>query len=70
MPNDSWFGNEPVVNRYDADGRWFGRPPVIIADAAEPDAAAMIPKIQAVVDNYVATQDHYRFWPGPTATPL
>ena len=66
-PNGRWLGNSPTLNRYAPDGHWFGRRPVVIADAEGPAAAAMIPRIQAVIENYQAMAGHYRFWPGPNS---
>ena len=65
--NGRWLGNSPTLNRYAPDGRWFGRSPVPIADAQGTTAAAMIPKIEAVIENYEAMAGHYRFWPGPNS---
>jgi hypothetical protein len=65
--NGRWLGNSPALNRYAPDGRWFGRNPVVIADAEGTTAAAMIPKIEAVIENYEAMAGHDRFWPGPNS---
>lgn len=62
-----WLGNSPARNRYAPDGRWFGRNPVVIADAVGATAATMIPKIEDVVENYEATAGRYRTWPGPNS---
>jgi hypothetical protein len=65
--NGRWIGNSPTLNRYAPDGRWFGRSPIVIADAEGATAAAMIPKIETVIENYEATAGHYRTWPGPNS---
>jgi hypothetical protein len=65
--NGRWLDNAPTLNRYAPDGRWFGRKPVIIADAEGSAAAAMIPRIEAVIANYEAMAGPYRFWPGPNS---
>lgn len=65
--NGQWFGNEPIINRYAADGRWYGVPPVVIADAVGAAAAEAIPKIEAAIKNYPVTQAAYRVWPGPNS---
>jgi hypothetical protein len=65
--NGRWVGNSPTLNRYAPDGRWFGRSPIVIADAEGATAAAMIPKIETVIENYEATAGHYRTWPGPNS---
>jgi hypothetical protein len=66
-PNGRWRGNTPTLNSYAPDGRWFGRSPVLIADVEGTAAAAMIPKIESVVENYEAMAGHYRTWPGPNS---
>ncbi len=65
--NGEWLGNRPVLDRYAPDGRWFGRSPTIIVDAEGKTAAAAIPKIKAVIENYETLAGHYRFWPGPNS---
>jgi hypothetical protein len=62
-----WFGNEPAVNKYIADGRWHGRPPIVIADVSGAVPADAIPKIENVVKNYAATAKYYKRWPGPNS---
>ena len=62
-----WFDNQPALNRYAADARWFGRDPVVLAEASGAAAEAMIPKILAVIDNYEAMAGRYRAWPGPNS---
>jgi Protein of unknown function (DUF3750) len=66
-PKGQWLGNTPTLNRYVPDGRWFGRSPVVIADAKGTTAETMIPKIEAVVENYETMAGRYRFWPGPNS---
>jgi hypothetical protein len=65
--NGRWLGNRPTLNRYAPDGHWFGRRPAIVADAEGATAAAMIPRIEAVIENYETTAGHYRTWPGPNS---
>ena len=62
-----WLGNSPTLNRYVADSHWFGRRPIVIADAAGPNAEVMIPKIEDAVKNYETVAGRYRFWPGPNS---
>jgi hypothetical protein len=62
-----WLGNSPTLNRYAADGHWFGRRPVAIADVQGPNAEMMIPKIENVIQTYEAVAGRYRFWPGPNS---
>jgi hypothetical protein len=65
--NGQWLRNKPTLNRYEADGHWFGRSPVVIANAEGTAAVVMIPKIQAVIENYEPMAGHYRTWPGPNS---
>jgi Protein of unknown function (DUF3750) len=65
--NGRWLGGSPMLNGYTPDGRWFGRIPVPLVDIEGATAAAMIPKIEAVVENYEAMVGRYRFWPGPNS---
>src|SRR6266852_4070458 len=65
--NGRWLGNRPTLNRYAPDGHWFGRRPAIVADADGATAAAMIPRIEAVIETYETTAGHYRTWPGPNS---
>jgi hypothetical protein len=65
--NGKWLDNQPSLNRYPPDGRWFGKTPVVIADVEGATADLVIPKIEAVVANYEETAGHYRTWPGPNS---
>ncbi|WP_426609718.1 DUF3750 domain-containing protein [Bradyrhizobium sp. McL0616] len=65
--NGKWLDNQPSLNRFAPDGRWFGRAPRIIASAEGAVAAAMIPKIEEAIKNYPVTAGHYRTWPGPNS---
>jgi hypothetical protein len=65
--NGVWLGNRPTLNRYAPDGRWFGRSPVVIADAEGPTAEALIVRIETVISSYEEVAGHYRFWPGPNS---
>jgi hypothetical protein len=60
---------EPIrVNGFAADGRWFGDLPQTIAAADGEAASAMIPRIQAAVENYtLRSYGDYRAWPGPNS---
>jgi len=56
------------VNGFEPDGRWFGRAPEVVFAAGGPDAAAIIPRIQAAVAAYRWRQvGDYRAWPGPNS---
>jgi Protein of unknown function (DUF3750) len=65
--NGKWLNSQPTLNRYAADGRWFGRDPIVLAEASDAAAEAMIPKIQAAIDNYETMAGGYRPWPGPNS---
>ncbi len=60
---------EPVrTNNWPPDGRWFGNPPVAIADISGPNAKKLIPRIEAAVADYrFARTGDYRIWPGPNS---
>jgi hypothetical protein len=62
------WGMPVRTNGWPADGRWYGNMPVAIADVSGPDAAKMIPKIEAAVRDYSYRQaGDYRIWPGPNS---
>ncbi|MFA6267994.1 MAG: DUF3750 domain-containing protein, partial [Pseudolabrys sp.] len=55
-------------NGWPADGRWYGNPPVAIADVSGAQAEALIPKVDAAVRDYAYAQSgDYRIWPGPNS---
>ena len=60
---------EPVrTNNWPADGRWFGNPPVIIANITGADAEKLIPRIETAVADYrFARAGDYQIWPGPNS---
>jgi hypothetical protein len=62
------WGSPLRVNHKPPDGRWYGNTPVAIADVSGPQAAALIPKIEAAVRDYeYAEHGDYRIWPGPNS---
>lgn len=62
------WGNPVRRNGWAPDARWFGDPPVIIADVRGAEAAALIPRIEAAVQDYrYAQHGDYRLWPGPNS---
>jgi hypothetical protein len=62
------WGNPVRVNGWAPDGRWFGAPPVVVADIRGPEAEALIPKVEAAVRDYqYANAGDYRIWPGPNS---
>jgi hypothetical protein len=62
------WGNPARTNGWAPDGRWFGDSPVAIADLRGPEAAALIPRIEAAITSYgFAKAGDYRVWPGPNS---
>lgn len=59
-------GSALVQGRGDPDAQWFSNPPALLVDRRGEDAAAMIEKIEAVVDAYPYARE-YRTWPGPNS---
>ncbi len=48
------------------DGEWFGNRPELVAEWRGDMAAALIPRILALAENY-ADRDRYIIWPGPNS---
>src|SRR5688572_8409165 len=46
------WGNPVRVNGWAPDGRWFGSRPTVVVDVRGPEAARLIPKIEAAVKDY------------------
>ncbi|WP_426424852.1 DUF3750 domain-containing protein [Bradyrhizobium genosp. A] len=65
--NGEWLDNQPSLNRFAPDGRWFGKVPEIIVSVEGAAAERMIPKIEKAIEAYPATAGHYRTWPGPNS---
>ncbi|MBU8538976.1 DUF3750 domain-containing protein [Falsiroseomonas tokyonensis] len=62
------WGDPIRVNGFAADGRWFGRAPQLVFAADGPEAAAMIPRMQAAIADYAwRNRGDYRVWPGPNS---
>ena len=62
------WGNPVRLNGWAADGRWFGDIPTVVADIRGGEAAALIPKVEAAVQDYrYANAGDYRIWPGPNS---
>lgn len=63
----AWGG--PIwIDRFAADGRWFGSAPDVVFAADGPDAARMIPKIRETIETYrYSNPADYRLWPGPNS---
>jgi hypothetical protein len=60
---------EPIrLNRFAADARWFGHLPEVVFAADGAAAAAVIPRIEAVIAGYALRHPgDYRAWPGPNS---
>jgi hypothetical protein len=62
------WGNPVRLDNWPPDGRWFGNPPVAIADISGADAEKLIPRIEAAVQAYrFSHAGDYRVWPGPNS---
>jgi len=62
------WGTPVRTNGWPPDGRWYGNTPVAIADVTGSQAAAIVPKIEAVAKGYAYANDgDYRIWPGPNS---
>ena len=60
---------EPIsIDRFVPDGRWFGAMPELVFAADGAAAAAMLPRIDAVIASYrYPRPGDYRAWPGPNS---
>jgi hypothetical protein len=62
------WGDPIRRNGFEPDGRWFGREPEVIFAADGPEAAALIPRIEAAIAAYTPRhRGDYRAWPGPNS---
>ena len=62
------WGDPIRVNGFVADGRWFGRMPMLVFAADGDAAAALIPRMQGAIAAYAfRNQGDYRAWPGPNS---
>lgn len=62
------WGNPVSVDRFQADGRWFGAVPETLVSVDGEEAARLIPKIKAAIDSYKYTDyGDYNAWPGPNS---
>jgi hypothetical protein len=62
------WGSPVRINHRAPDGLWYGNRPVAIADVSGPQAAELIPRIEAAVKSYAyARHGDYRVWPGPNS---
>jgi hypothetical protein len=60
---------QPVRNNgWAPDSHWFGNTPRVLLDVPGPQAAALIPKVQAAIAAYQYSHPgDYRIWPGPNS---
>lgn len=62
------WGDPVRVNGFAADGRWFGRVPELVFAADGAVAEALIPRMQAAIQNYAwQNEGDYSAWPGPNS---
>jgi hypothetical protein len=62
------WGDPVRANRWAPDARWYGDAPHVLLDVRGPQAAALIPKIEAAIAEYPYRNDgDYRIWPGPNS---
>ena len=62
------WGSPVRTNGWAPDGRWFGDTPRVLVDVRGPQAAALIPKVQAAIAAYSYNNaGDYRIWPGPNS---
>ncbi len=62
------WGNPVRLNGWAPDGFWYGNRPTVVADVKGTQAAALIPKIEAAINDYqYRNAGDYRLWPGPNS---
>jgi hypothetical protein len=62
------WGQPVRMNGWAPDSRWFGNTPRILVDVRGAQATALIPKVQAAIEEYrYNTFGDYRLWPGPNS---
>ena len=62
------WGTPISVNRFQADGRWFGAVPETVVAIDGEEAEALLPKIKAAITDYRFSSDgDYVAWPGPNS---
>ena len=55
-----------MVSERPPDGRWFGKPPELLADLRGDPAESAIQRIETAVGEYPFAHE-YRVWPGPNS---
>jgi hypothetical protein len=62
------WGPPVRMNGWAPDSYWFGNTPRVLVDVRGAQAAALIPKVKAAIDDYRYDQfGDYRLWPGPNS---
>jgi hypothetical protein len=62
------WGTPLRTNGWAPDGRWYGNQPTVIVDLKGAAAEAVLPSIEAAVQNYEFRHaGGYRMWPGPNS---
>lgn len=62
------WGHPVRRNGWPPDGRWYGNPPVVVADLSGERAERLIPRITEAVRRYPYRKaGDYRLWPGPNS---
>jgi len=62
------WGQPVRSNGWAPDARWFGDTPRVLVDVRGPQAAALIPKVEAAITAYRYNHfGDYRIWPGPNS---
>ena len=61
-----WDDTAVSIAERNADGRWFGNPPELLADKRGADAEALIARIDKAARSY-PYGDEYSAWPGPNS---
>ena len=61
------YGGDTIISHSSApDRHWYGQPARILAELRGPEAAAAIPRIEALIASY-PYNDRYVMWPGPNS---
>ena len=61
-----WDDTAVSIGERDADARWFGNPPELLAEKRGAEAEALIPRIDKAARSY-PYGDEYSAWPGPNS---
>jgi hypothetical protein len=61
-----WSDSVVAIHNRTADARWYGNPPELYSDKRGPEAAKLIPRIDAAARAYPHAKE-YSAWPGPNS---